>query len=75
MKTAICFLAIISIFFIGFISVERPVSPSGDFCSSLKTLLEAAREGFDTVKGASAERMITGNKKNFYLDSDWKKVG
>ncbi|HIA35824.1 MAG TPA: hypothetical protein EYM84_05435 [Flavobacteriales bacterium] len=69
MKNIFLFCLLFSIAGMGFTSKEQVSVPSGDFCNSLKTLLEAAKEGFDTIKGPSIERIITGHKKNYYLSN------
>jgi len=66
MKKALSFLILISIGLFSFIPIENTTIPSDDFCSKLKIMLEAAKEGFEPIKGEGVERMITGNMKRFY---------
>jgi len=55
----------LSIFLFSFQSPEPP--QSDDFCTQLKTMLSAAREGFVPIKGEATTRMITGHEKKFYF--------
>ena len=41
--------------------------PVDDFCTKLKSMLESAHNGFNSIKGAPIERMITGSRKNFFV--------
>lgn len=64
MKKAIVLSFLLSIVLLSF----RPSPPSeDDFCTQLKTMLEAAKEGFIPIKGEATTRVITGHEENFYI--------
>ncbi len=52
---------------ISFVKQETTTIDNEKFCNTLQSLLTAASSGFDSIKGASMERMITGNKKPFFI--------
>ena len=59
-------LLLVSFLGLVFFSFKAPEpAPTDDFCTQLKTMLAAAKEGFDSVKGEATTRMITGHVKNF----------
>jgi len=67
MKKALFISAMLSIAFFGFRSPEPP--PVNDFCTQLNKMLDAAKEGFEPVKGAATTRVITGKEKNFFISN------
>ena len=65
----ITFIVGISFFTIG---VRHGFSQNGDansFCQNFKTLIESARNGFESVKGADTTRIITGSSKKFFIST------
>ena len=65
MKKILLLVCLFCIAFFGFSKPEPP--PTDDFCTQLKKMLEAAKEGFAPIKGEATTRMITGHEKKFYL--------
>ena len=51
----------------GFVKQESPAVDNEKFCNTLQALLGAASAGFESIKGTATERMITGNKKSFFI--------
>jgi len=64
MKRALLVPFVITMMSLGFRSPEPP--PAEDFCTRLKTMLEAAKDGFSPVKGEATTRMITGHEKKYF---------
>ena len=59
---------------IGFftIGVRHGFSQNGDassFCQTFKTLIESARNGFESIKGADTSKVITGSSKKFFIST------
>lgn len=65
MKKTLLLFCVLGISFLGFKSPDPP--PTEDFCTQLKTMLNAAKEGFVPIKGEATTRMITGHEKKFYV--------
>ncbi|MBL4658423.1 MAG: hypothetical protein JKX73_10515 [Flavobacteriales bacterium] len=65
MKKALLISCIISISLLSFTTPE--LTPVLDFCTQLKTMLDAAKDGFAPIKGEATTRMITGHEKKFYV--------
>ena len=65
MKNLILTTCLFSITLFSFKSPEPPVDD--DFCTQLKNMLDAAKEGFEPVLGDPTIRIITGQKKNFFI--------
>lgn len=64
MKKILFISCLLSIVFLSFRAPEPP--PVEDFCTQLKTMLDAAKEGFIPIKGEATTRMITGQEKKFF---------
>ena len=65
----VIFIVGISFFTIG---VRHGFSQNGDassFCQNFKTLVESARSGFESIKGADTIRVITGSPKKFFISN------
>ncbi|MFH1320185.1 MAG: hypothetical protein ABII90_05960 [Bacteroidota bacterium] len=67
LKTILLPLVLLILLFVGFKPVNTPEPSNDNFCDKLKNLLESSRQGFSSVKGEAVERMITGNKKKFFI--------
>ena len=67
MKYILALIISFAFVFFGFVKQETPAVDDEKFCNTLQSLLTAASSGFDSIKGVSTERMITGNKKPFFI--------
>ena len=65
MKKALLISCILGIVFLSFRTPEP--APVVDFCTQLKTMLDAAKEGFAPIKGEATTRIITAHEKKFYI--------
>ena len=67
MKRSLLVPCLIIITSLGF-RIPEP-QPNEDFCSKLKTMLAAAKDGFGSIKGEPTTRMITGHEKKYYMST------
>lgn len=65
MKKTLLVSCILSLVFFSFRSPTPPPDP--DFCTQLKSMLEAAKQGFIPIKGVATIRIITAQERKFYI--------
>lgn len=67
MKYLLIFISLSTFAFFGFVKEDTQTIDNEKFCTTLQALLKSAASGFDSIKGAETERMITGNLKPFFV--------
>ena len=67
MKHTLAIAILTTLSLTSFVKQESTTVDTETFCNTLQSLLRAASTGFDSIKGESTERMITGNKKSFFI--------